>query len=102
MLQKFSSTPGLHGKITKMYYTGDWRIHSNKEKQIKTDDFKPFRNLLFSNTRPNCNVLSFNLYLDQLKLHIHEANVIKCISQQKLRQKKKPSYKKYRQLLVTF
>lgn len=24
LLQKFSSTPGLHGNITKSYYTGDW------------------------------------------------------------------------------
>lgn len=64
LLQKFSSTPGLHGKITKSYYTNDWRVKYQKETQIKTDDLKPF-----GNTRRNYDVLNSNIYLDQLKLN---------------------------------
>lgn len=100
LLQKFSSTPGLHGNITKSYYTDDWRVKHNGETQIKTDDFKPFGNLPFGNTRRNYDVLSSNVYLDQLKLNNHEAKAIKRISQQKLLQRRKLSRKEYRQLLA--
>jgi hemin uptake protein HemP len=95
LLQKFSSTPGLHGNITKSYYTGDWRVKHNKETQIKTDDLKPF-----GNTRRSYDVLRSNVYLDQLKLNNHEANAIKRISQQKLLQRRELSRKEYRQLLA--
>jgi hypothetical protein len=95
LLQKFSSTPGLHGKITKSYYTDDWRVKCNKETQIRTDDLQPF-----SNTRRSYDVLSSNIYLDQSKLNNHEANTIKRISQQKLLQRRELSRKDYRQLLV--
>jgi Mor family transcriptional regulator len=53
LLQKFSSTAGLHANITKSYYTDDWRVKHNKETQIKTDDLKPF-----ANTHQSYNVLS--------------------------------------------
>lgn len=100
LLQKFSSTPGLHGKITKSYYTDDWRVIHNKETQIRTDDLKPFGNLPFSNTRRSDDVLSSNIYLDQSKLNNHEANTIKRISQQKLLQRRELSRKEYQQLLA--
>ena len=64
LLQKFSSTPGLHGNITKSYYTSDWRVKHNKETQIKTDDLKSSCNLPFGNTRRSYDVLSSNVYLD--------------------------------------
>jgi hypothetical protein len=100
LLQKFSSTPGLHRKITKSYYTDDWRVTYNKETQIRTDDLKPFGNLPFSNTRRSDDVLSSNIYLDQSKLNNHEANTIKRISQQKLLQRRELSRKEYQQLLA--
>ena len=90
LLQKFSSTPGLHGSLTKSYYTSDWRVKDNKETQIKTDDLK-----LFANTRRSFDVLSSSIYLDQLKLNNHEANAIKRISQQKLLQRRELSRKEY-------
>lgn len=83
LLQKFSSTPGVHSKVTKSYYTGDWRVQDNKETQIKTDDLKLFGNLPFASTCWSHDVLSSNIYLDHLKLHDHKAKVIKRISQQK-------------------
>jgi Mor family transcriptional regulator len=98
LLQKFSSTPGLHGNVTKLYYTDDWRVKYAKETQIKTDDLKPFGNLPFANTRRCYDVLSSNIYLDQLKLDHHEASVIKRICQQKLLQRQELSRKEYRQL----
>jgi Mor family transcriptional regulator len=79
LLQKFSSTPGLHANITKSYYSDDWRVKHNKKTQIKTNDFKPF-----SNTRRSYDKLNSNIYLDQLKLNNHGANAIKRIIQQKL------------------
>jgi hypothetical protein len=99
LLQKFSSTPGLHGSITKLYYTDDWRVKYDKEIQIKTGDLQPFGNLPFANIRRNYDVLSSNIYLDQLKLDNHEANLIKRISQQKLLQRRELSRNEYRQLL---
>jgi retron-type reverse transcriptase len=95
LLQKFSSTPGLHSNVTKLYYTDDWRVKYDKETQIKTDDLK-----LFASTRRSYDVLISNIYLDQLKLDNHEAYVIKRISQQKLLQRRKLSRKEYRQLLA--
>jgi Mor family transcriptional regulator len=64
LLQKFSSTPGLHANITKSYYSDDWRVKHNKKTQIKTNDFKPF-----SNTLRSYDKLNSNIYLDQLKLN---------------------------------
>ena len=77
LLQKFSSTPGLHGKTTKLYYTDDWRVKFNREAQIKTDDLKSFANLPFASTRSNYDKLSSNIYLDQLKFDTYKAKAIK-------------------------
>jgi len=87
LLQKFSSTPGLHGKTTKLYYTDDWRVKFNREAQIKTDDLKSFANLPFASTRSNYDKLSSNIYLDQLKFDNYKAKAIKRQSQQKLLQR---------------
>ena len=100
LLQKFSSTRGLHRKITKSYYTNDWRVKSNKEIQIKTDDLKPFGNLPFASTRSNIEKLSLNIYLDQLKFNNYEAKAIKRKSQQKIAQRNELSRNEYRQLLA--
>jgi Mor family transcriptional regulator len=100
LLQKFSSTPGLHNNVTKLYYTDDWRVKYDKETRIKTDDLKPFGNLPFASTRRSYDVLSSNIYLDQLKLDNHEAYVIKRIGQQNYLQRRELSRKEYRQLLA--
>ena len=100
LLQKFSSTPGLYGKVTKSYYTDNWRVKDSKEIQIKTDDLKPFANLPFASTRRNDDQLSSNIYLDQLKLDNYKANTIKRKSQQKLLQRRKLCRNEYRQLLA--
>ena len=71
LLQKFSSTPGLYGKIFKTYYTGDGRVKHNNETQIKTDDLKLFT------SRLSRDILNSNIYLDQLKFNKYEVNTIR-------------------------
>ena len=100
LLQKFASTPGVHGKVTKSYYTEDWRVRSDKETQIKTDDLKPLGNLPLANIRRNYDVLSSNIYLDQLELSSYKAKVIKRVGQQKLLQRRELSRKEYQLLLA--
>lgn len=68
LLQKFSSTPGLHGNVTKLYYSDDWRVKHSKETQIKTDDLEPCVHICW-----NYDVLSSNIYLDQLKFDNQES-----------------------------
>lgn len=77
LLQKFSSAPGVRGKITKLYYTKDWRVRNDKKTQIKTDDLKPLGNLPLANIRLNSDVLNSNIYLDQLELRSHKAKMTK-------------------------
>jgi retron-type reverse transcriptase len=94
LLQKFSSAPGVRGKVTKLYYTKDWRVKHDEETQIKTDDLKPHGNLPLANIRRNSDVLSSNIYLDQLELRSHKAKVTKQVNQQKLLQQRELSLKK--------
>lgn len=100
LLQKFGSSPGLHGMVTERYYTKDWRVWDGGEKQLKTEDLKPFGNVPFSSIRPKKDVLTSNIYLDQLKFSQHKTKVTMRIAQQKVLQRRQISRKDLGPLLA--
>lgn len=59
VVSSFAFNPGVHGKVTKLYYTDDQRVHTNKETQIKTGDLEPFDKI-----RQSHGLSSSNIYLD--------------------------------------
>lgn len=100
LLQKFGSSPGLHGMVTKKHYTKDWRVCDNGVVQLKTDDLKPFGNLPISSLRLNVDVLNSNIYLDLLEFSQHKAKVTMRRAQQKVLQRREINRNDLRSLLA--
>lgn len=84
LLQKFGSSPGLHGMVTEKYYTKDWRVCDDGVVQLKTGDLMPFGNVPLASLRRNEDVLNSNIYLDLLEFAQHKKTVTMRIAQQKV------------------
>lgn len=100
LLQKFSSTPKVYNFIRANYYTTDWRVFDDKEKQLKTSDIKVNGNIPLSSTRLNETTLMANIYLDKIKWDKYEADQIKQIARHKMLQHHEFSLEEFRWLLA--